>query len=79
MLEGYKCGKGGTYEQSYGVVGYHVCFTRKRSWVRTPVALFFNNLLHFLFTFTHTLLKILFLKITHHPQTICPYKTTYSP
>ena len=28
--------------QSYGVVGYHVCFTRKRSWVRTPVALLFS-------------------------------------
>ena len=27
--------------ESYGVVGYHICFTRKRSWVRNPVALLF--------------------------------------
>ena len=27
--------------ESYGVVGYHICFTRKGPWVRTPVTLLF--------------------------------------
>lgn len=27
-------------QERYGVVGYHICFTRKGPWVRTPVALF---------------------------------------